>query len=108
VKIAFVGKKGSGKTTLASLLVSHLVAEGRPVLAIDAEANLAALRALRELVDRTPRNPAAYQRHAVEFHLRNAASWGNARTGLDLARQAAPDFVPPTAAAATAAASAVR
>jgi Mrp family chromosome partitioning ATPase len=36
VKMAFVGKGGSGKTTLAALLARHLVATGRPVLAIDA------------------------------------------------------------------------
>jgi CO dehydrogenase maturation factor len=39
VKIAFVGKGGSGKTTLASLFVSQLVAQGRPVLALDADIN---------------------------------------------------------------------
>jgi len=39
VKIAFVGKGGSGKTTLASLFVAHLVAQRRPVLAIDADIN---------------------------------------------------------------------
>src|SRR5687767_10047851 len=39
MKIAFVGKGGSGKTTLASLMVAHLVAEGHPVLAFDADIN---------------------------------------------------------------------
>jgi CO dehydrogenase maturation factor len=39
VKIALVGKGGSGKTTLAALLVRHLVAAGRPVLAVDADIN---------------------------------------------------------------------
>jgi len=39
VKIAFVGKGGSGKTTLSSLFASHLVAAGCPVLAIDADIN---------------------------------------------------------------------
>ncbi len=39
MKIAFVGKGGSGKTTLASLLVSHLAATGRPLLAVDADIN---------------------------------------------------------------------
>jgi len=39
VKIAFVGKGGSGKTTLASLFASHLAAMGRPVLALDADIN---------------------------------------------------------------------
>jgi CO dehydrogenase maturation factor len=39
VRIAFVGKGGSGKTTLASLTIQHLAATGRPVLAIDADIN---------------------------------------------------------------------
>jgi CO dehydrogenase maturation factor len=39
VKIAFVGKGGSGKTTLSSLFVRHLVAVGAPVVAIDADIN---------------------------------------------------------------------
>ena len=39
MKIAFVGKGGSGKTTLASLFARHLAAAGLPVLAIDADVN---------------------------------------------------------------------
>jgi CO dehydrogenase maturation factor len=39
VKVAFVGKGGSGKTTLASLLARHLASAGLPVLAIDADIN---------------------------------------------------------------------
>ena len=39
MKIALVGKGGSGKTTLAALLVRHLVAADRPVLAVDADIN---------------------------------------------------------------------
>ena len=39
MKIAFVGKGGSGKTTLASLLVTHLASTGRPLLAVDADIN---------------------------------------------------------------------
>ncbi len=39
VKIAFVGKGGSGKTTLSSLLVRHLAGQGLPVVAIDADIN---------------------------------------------------------------------
>ena len=39
MRIAFVGKGGSGKTTLASLLSRHLAASGAPVLAIDADIN---------------------------------------------------------------------
>jgi CO dehydrogenase maturation factor len=39
VKIAFVGKGGSGKTTLASLFLRHLGAARQPVLAVDADIN---------------------------------------------------------------------
>jgi CO dehydrogenase maturation factor len=39
VKIAFVGKGGSGKTTLSSLFVRQLAATGAPVMAIDADIN---------------------------------------------------------------------
>jgi CO dehydrogenase maturation factor len=39
VKIAFVGKGGSGKTTLAALFSRHLAAQGRTVLALDADVN---------------------------------------------------------------------
>jgi CO dehydrogenase maturation factor len=39
MKIAFVGKGGSGKTTLSSLFIRHLAAEGIPVTAVDADIN---------------------------------------------------------------------
>lgn len=39
MKIAFVGKGGSGKTTLSALFIRHLAAEGRPVIAVDADIN---------------------------------------------------------------------
>ncbi|GAA3394017.1 ATP-binding protein [Streptomyces roseoviridis] len=39
MKIAFVGKGGSGKTTLSSLFIRHLAATGAPVLAVDADIN---------------------------------------------------------------------
>ncbi|MGW0756006.1 ATP-binding protein [Streptomyces sp. NPDC002814] len=39
MKIAFVGKGGSGKTTLSSLFIRHLAADGAPVVAIDADIN---------------------------------------------------------------------
>ncbi|GAA2382876.1 hypothetical protein GCM10010420_01050 [Streptomyces glaucosporus] len=39
MKIAFVGKGGSGKTTLSSLFVRHLAAHRVPVVAVDADIN---------------------------------------------------------------------
>lgn len=39
MRVAFVGKGGSGKTTLASLFVQHLGAQGLPVLGVDADIN---------------------------------------------------------------------
>jgi CO dehydrogenase maturation factor len=39
VRIAFVGKGGSGKTTLSALFTRHLAELGRPVLAVDADIN---------------------------------------------------------------------
>ncbi|WP_432095141.1 ATP-binding protein [Streptomyces sp. bgisy100] len=39
MKIAFVGKGGSGKTTLSSLFIRHLAAERLPVIAVDADIN---------------------------------------------------------------------
>lgn len=39
LKIAFVGKGGSGKTTLSSLFARYLAASGAPVVAIDADIN---------------------------------------------------------------------
>ncbi|GAA2138379.1 hypothetical protein GCM10009760_19680 [Kitasatospora kazusensis] len=39
MKIAFVGKGGSGKTTLSALFIRHLAAAGYPVIAVDADIN---------------------------------------------------------------------
>ncbi|MET7679064.1 ATP-binding protein [Streptomyces sp. NPDC005423] len=39
MKIAFVGKGGSGKTTLSSLFIRHLASTGAPVVAVDADIN---------------------------------------------------------------------
>jgi CO dehydrogenase maturation factor len=52
--------------------------------------NLAALDTIRTELDGSVRDWAAYQRQAVEFHLRNARAWA----GEDLAAQVDPDFTP--------------
>ncbi|NIH82318.1 ATP-binding protein [Amycolatopsis viridis] len=65
----------------------------RPITALEPH-NLDALATLRSTVDSTQRDWAKFHRQAVEFHLRNARSWGNERTGEDLAAQVDPEFVP--------------
>ncbi|WP_130345599.1 ATP-binding protein [Herbihabitans rhizosphaerae] len=65
----------------------------RPIETLEPE-NLAALRTMREAVDAVGKDWATFQRQAVEFHLRNATTWGNDRAGRDLAEQVDPDFVP--------------
>ncbi|MFF3904497.1 ATP-binding protein [Streptomyces sp. NPDC001848] len=54
--------------------------------------NTRTLDLLRAAVDTRPKDWAAFQKHAVEFHLRNAAAWANEATGHDLAAQVDPDF----------------
>lgn len=54
--------------------------------------NARALDRLRAAVDARPKDWATFQRHAVEFHLRNAAAWANDATGHDLTAQVDPDF----------------
>ncbi|MFC5855662.1 ATP-binding protein [Streptomyces chlorus] len=56
--------------------------------------NRHALTVMREAVDTHPRDWDRLHRHAVEFHLRNARSWADARTGEDLAAQVDPEYVP--------------
>ncbi|KUJ67505.1 ATP-binding protein [Streptomyces albus subsp. albus] len=59
------------------------------------EPNRQALRTLQEAVDASHerRDWQRYTRQMVHFHLKNAASWGNERTGVDLAAQVDPAFV---------------
>ncbi|MFF1396815.1 ATP-binding protein [Streptomyces sp. NPDC058287] len=68
------------------------------------EHNAAALRTLRSAADAAyaGRDWERYTRQMVHFHLKNAQSWGNAKTGADLAAQVDPAFVLQESVAATA------
>ncbi|MEU9731668.1 ATP-binding protein [Streptomyces sp. NPDC048002] len=54
--------------------------------------NLRTLERLRAAVDARTKDWAAFQQHAVDFHLRNATAWANDATGRDLATQVDPGF----------------
>lgn len=71
MKIAFVGKGGSGKTTLAALLARHLAATGRPVLAIDADINQHLAAALGAPPDLVP-PPLGGHLDLIKEHLRGS------------------------------------
>ncbi|WP_030677857.1 ATP-binding protein [Streptomyces sp. NRRL B-1347] len=79
--------------------------KGRPPrFALLEDVNRSALRTLQDAVDARyeHRDWERYTRQMVHFHLKNAQSWGNARTGADLASQVDPDFVLREEAVATA------
>ncbi|MGW7573010.1 ATP-binding protein [Streptomyces sp. NPDC054765] len=59
------------------------------------EANRRALEGLHHTADAAygRRDWERYTRQMVHFHLKNAESWGNAKTGVDLAAQVDPSFV---------------
>ncbi|MFF9013642.1 ATP-binding protein [Streptomyces sp. NPDC014870] len=70
--------------------------KGRPARFELLEAdNRMALQALQDAADDSyeRRDWERYTRQMVHFHLRNAESWGNAKTGVDLAAQVDPGFV---------------
>jgi CO dehydrogenase maturation factor len=76
--------------------------QGRPKPICDLErANAAVLDTVHASLGSTIRDWPRFTRQAVEFHLRNANAWANAKTGEDLAAQVDPDFVlgPPALAA---------
>ncbi|MFF7757390.1 ATP-binding protein [Streptomyces griseorubiginosus] len=111
IRIAVVGNKVTGEDDLLFLkehvgdnLLTHLVQspwvraaeQGRAEGGLESlePENRHALSVLRDTVDAHPRDWAALHAHAVEFHLRNARSWANAATGLDLTAQVDPEFTP--------------
>ncbi|MGA5063343.1 ATP-binding protein [Streptomyces exfoliatus] len=70
--------------------------KGRPPRFEHLEAeNRMSLQALQDAADDSyaDRDWDRYTRQMVHFHLRNAESWGNAKTGADLAAQVDPEFV---------------
>jgi CO dehydrogenase maturation factor len=111
VSLAVIGNKVQGGDDLAflraevgdDLLVSvgqsdwvRAMEKGRPPrFDLLEEANRQALRTMHERADRSyeARDWDRYTRQMVHFHRRNAESWGNAKTGADLADQIDPAFV---------------
>lgn len=106
IPIAVVGNKVSGEDDLLFLkehvgedLVAHCVQssfvraqeQGREAGELESH-NAETLRRLRAAVDSRTKDWVAFQRHAVEFHLRNASAWANEATGQDLADQVDPGF----------------
>jgi CO dehydrogenase maturation factor len=111
IRLAVIGNKVTGEDDLLFLkeevgddLLTHLVhspwvraaEQGRAQGDLNAleSHNRHALNILREAVDARPRDWPTLHRHAVEFHLRNARAWADRATGLDLATQVDPGYVP--------------
>jgi CO dehydrogenase maturation factor len=68
--------------------------QGRPFTLDDLEpANTDALAVLLKRLDEQVKDWDRFGRQTVEFHLRNARAWANAKTGLDLTAQIDPEFV---------------
>ncbi|MEC3995937.1 ATP-binding protein [Actinacidiphila sp. DG2A-62] len=111
VGLAVIGNKVQGADDLAFLreevgddllvTVGHsdwvrAMEKGRPQpFELLEEQNRQALRTLHERADRAyeDRDWDRYTRQMVHFHEKNARSWGNERTGADLAAQVDPSFV---------------
>ncbi|MER6208568.1 ATP-binding protein [Streptomyces sp. NPDC001642] len=108
IRLAVIGNKITGEDDLLFLkeevgddLLTHLVQspwvraaeQGRAQGELEPH-NLHALTVIREAVDAHPRDWPTLHRHAVEFHLRNAQAWADKATGLNLAAQVDPDYVP--------------
>ncbi|MEU3980821.1 ATP-binding protein [Streptomyces sp. NPDC026672] len=106
VPVAVVGNKVTGEDDLAFLrehvgadLLAHCALspfvraqeQGRDRGELEPH-NLRTLDRLRAAVDVRQKDWTAFQRHAVEFHLRNASAWANDATGRDLAEQVDPGF----------------
>ena len=64
----------------------------RPIGELEPE-NAEALALMKKTIDGCAKDWARYTAQAVEFHLRNAQAWANAKTGEDLGAQVDPTFV---------------
>jgi CO dehydrogenase maturation factor len=106
IPVAVVGNKVTGEDDLLFLkehVGDHLLAyfeqsswvrsqeRGRPQGDLEPH-NVHALRQLRTALDGRTKDWEAFQKHAVEFHLRNAAAWADKATGTDLSAQVDPGF----------------
>ncbi|MDF2705510.1 ATP-binding protein [Nonomuraea muscovyensis] len=67
MRVAFVGKGGSGKTTMSALFARHVASQGGPVVAMDADINqhLALVLGVEE-----PPEPLGSHLTAIKHHLR--------------------------------------
>ncbi|WP_327720582.1 ATP-binding protein [Streptomyces sp. NBC_00490] len=72
MRIAFVGKGGSGKTTLSALFSRHLARSGAPVLAVDGDINQHLAEALGHDGELPAAPPLGAHLNAVKDHLRGA------------------------------------
>jgi len=97
-----VGNKVQGRDDLDFLRADghsdwvRALEKGRPPrFALLEDVNRRTLHRLRTAVDATYelRDAERYTRQMAHFHLKNAAAWGNERTGADLAAQIDPSFV---------------
>lgn len=75
MKIAFVAKGGAGKSTLSALFINHLVAEGKHVLAVDADIN----QHLAELIGAPFQSELALAHDDHIKHIRTHLSGNNPR-----------------------------
>ena len=106
VPIAVVGNKVTGEEDVLFLkehVGEHLLTHCQQSLFVRAQEqgrfqgelephNAHALGRLRAAVDCRTKDWAAFQRHAVHFHLRNAVAWADQATGQDLSAQIDPGF----------------
>ena len=78
MRVAFVGKGGSGKTTLSSLFARYVAAEGGTVIAIDADINQHLGQALGH--DGPPPRARGSDQKWLKDHLRGSNRGSPART----------------------------